>query len=313
MRIRELPCSNYKATFCNGHTFRFAIDPAKEITEIPWPEFYDVALNTKCKTGRTKILQKDGSRQNCFYCYAASSLNGEYFPDVASRVRKFFEQMDLSQRPFQWAIGGSGEPLEHPEFWSVCEVGVELDIVPNYTTNGMLVTDEVVSRTKELCGGAAVTCHDHMEPFWRRAIRRFEEGGVKINLHHIVSDKESIDKFAGIYREYKNCVDYFVLLPYMNTGHAMEFPRVVDYAYLEAALDEVFDESKIAFGANMYEWLVKKQNKYGVSLYPPEIFSKYAVFDGDTPSLYNNSFDMTPVSFDPQTGIETEKVKQFTK
>jgi organic radical activating enzyme len=314
VKKRSLPESNYSAVFVDGDTLRIPIDREKDITEIAWPEFYDIAFNTKCVTGRTKLLQKDGSKSNCYYCYAASSLNGEYFPNIVQKLKSFFGSMTPNQRCFQVAIGGSGEPLEHPDFWEACEALRDMDIVPNYTTNGMLVRDDVVDRTRDICGGAAITCHPHMEIFWKRAVNKFASRDVKVNLHHIISDRESIDTFIEIYKEYMNAVDYFVLLPYMNTGHALEHPKQIDFNYLETRLDEIFDENNIAFGANFYPWLKQRGEKYDVSMYPPEIFSKYIVLDKEgTPSIYNNSFDLEPLCWSQQNGVEIGKAKDFSK
>jgi hypothetical protein len=302
MRARSFPEHNYKAIFLNGNTVRLAPDETREMTELRWPEFYDVALNTKCRTGQSLLKQKDGSRSNCYYCYASASLNGEYFPEVTRRVDEFFGAMDANQRPFQVAIGGSGEPLEHPEFWDVCAQFQKLGIVANYTTNGILVKEDTVEKTKALCGGAAITCHPHMDAFWPRALRLFAQGGVKVNTHHIISDRKSIETFAKIYREWGETVDYFVLLPYMNVGLAARFPQEIDYAFLEETLSAIHHEEKLAFGANFYPWL-QTRDEYNVSLYPPERFSKYAVMDKDgIPSLYNNSFAMDPVGFSWEQG-----------
>ena len=309
MRVRSFPKHNYKAIFTpeNGNTIRLSPERSRETTELAWPEFYDVALNTKCRTGQSLLKQKDGSWSNCYYCYASASLNGEYFPDVTQRVLEFFGKMTENQRPFQVAIGGSGEPLEHPEFWDVCKAFQTLGIVPNYTTNGILVRDDTVEKTKQLCGGVAVTCHPHMDAFWRRALARLASGGVRVNTHHIISDRQSIEAFAKIYEEEKEKVDYFVLLPYMNVGLAAENPRDIDYQFLEETLDPIHGEGKLAFGANFYPWLLG-MGKYEVSMYPPERFSKYAMMDKEgVPSLYNNSFEMKPVDFSWENGVITEQ------
>lgn len=304
IKIRSERQANYKAVFVNGKTIRMPIDPTKTITELHYPEFYDVALSNKCKTGQTLIKQPNGSRKNCFYCYASASLHGEYYKDVVKKIHDFFGPMTPNQRPTQWAIGGSGEPLEHPDFWKVCEAGKELGITANYTTNGILVTDTVVDNTIELAGGVAVTCHSHMNSFWRKAVDRFAKKNVRLNLHVILSDRQSIEEFQAIYKEYKSRVEYFVLLPYMNVGLAANHPRVIDFNYLEHAVDEIYTDGQIAFGANFYSFLLGKGKKYDVSLYPPEIMSKYLVLKEDFPKVYNNSFDLTEVPFSHENGCQ---------
>jgi len=304
MRTRIEESANYKSVFINGKTLRFAIDNSKPITELAYPEFYDVSFGTKCLTGQSYIKQKDGSKKNCHYCYASAALHGEYFKNVVEKVKWFFGQMTDNQRPTQWAAGGSSEALEHKDFWKASEAARELDIIPNYTTNGMLVTDEVAARTNELEAGSAITLHPHMEIFWRRAIKIFQKHKVRMNVHVIVSDEESVLKFEKQYHEFKDCVEWFVVLPYMNVGHAAKFPKKRDYDAIERIIDKIYHEGKVAFGANMVNWLYKVEKKYRLQLYSPEIMSKYLTLDGDQPKVYNNSFELKPVPFNHKTGCE---------
>ena len=42
-RKRDEPEANYSAVFFNGRTLRSPIDPSKPITELRFPEFYDLS------------------------------------------------------------------------------------------------------------------------------------------------------------------------------------------------------------------------------------------------------------------------------
>ena len=79
-------------------------------------------------------------------------------------------------RPYQVAIGGAGEPTLHPDFCEVLKTSRELDIMPNYTTNGMHLSDKILYATKEYCGGVAVSTHKHLK--WGKAVE-------KLSLIHI--------------------------------------------------------------------------------------------------------------------------------
>jgi len=57
IKVRVFPEHNYKGIHLNGKTIRIAIDPKKAITELKWPEFYDVKVTPYCKG-------------NCPYCFA---------------------------------------------------------------------------------------------------------------------------------------------------------------------------------------------------------------------------------------------------
>jgi hypothetical protein len=202
--------------------------------------------------------------------------------------------MTENQRPYQVAIGGQQEPIEHPEFEKVLQTFVGLGIVPNYTTNGVLFDAKAVDLTKKYCGGVAITLHPHLEEHWRAAIELALANNIRTNLHYIVSDTQSVAKLQQLYKEYNGRVDYFVLLPHMNVGFAAKNPKTIDYAALEVWLDEIHSFANIAFGANFYSFLTPLR-KWDVSLYPPEILSKYLVCD-ENMRLFNSSFDVKPAT-----------------
>ena len=249
-------------------------------------------------------------------CYAAASRTGKHYTNLARKVESFFGPMTSDQRPLQVAIGGEQEPLENPEIWDMIDAFNALGIVANYTTNGVLVNEEIIEKTKERCGGVAVTLHPHLEKHWRRALKILADAKVKLNVHVIISDKKSVDFTEQLYKEYADSemVEYFVLLPYMPFGFAKRQPKDIDYEKLERWVDVIYKEGKLAFGANFYNFLVKHSSKYKVPLYSPEIFSKYVILDDnmftDTgATIYNNSFDKKPVSFNFETGCEIGKVR----
>ena len=283
---REEP-ANYSSVFFNGKTIRIPINPSKPITELMYPEFYDVSLGNKCTTG------------NCPWCYAKGSPKGIHYTNVADKIHSYFGQMTEIQRPYQVALGGQQEPLEHPEIEQVLQTFVELGVVPNFTTNGVLFDEKAIAMAKNYCGGIAISLHSHLEEHWRKAIDLALANNIRTNVHFIVSDTKNIELLKSVYRQYNGKVDYFVLLPYMNVGFAANNPKTIDYASLEQWLDEIHSFANIAFGANFYKFL-KPLKKWDVSLYPPEIFSKYLVCD-DNMSLYSNSFEMRPVKLKRET------------
>lgn len=291
-RVRRDVSANYNSVFIDGSTIRTALDPSKPITELPFPEFYDLSFGNRCSGG-------------CEYCYAGATRTGVHYTNLVDKIDRFFGTMTMNQRPHQCAIGGEQEPLENPEAWAAMARLRELDIIPNYTTNGMFVTEKTVEPTKRICGGAAVTLHPHLEKHWRRAIKILSDGGVKLNVHVIISDEASVDYTERLYNEFveTGMVDYFVLLPYMNTGHAALHPKKIAYDRLETWLDRIYEQSRVAFGANFYRFIERNAVKYKVSLYPPEIFSKYLIMD-DGMRVSNNSFEKRPVMFSHESGCE---------
>jgi hypothetical protein len=172
----------------------------------------------------------------------------------------------------------------------------------------MTLTDEVATKLRTYSGGIAISLYRHTERHWRKAIQVALTHGFQTNLHVIVSDKASIDQFVEYYKEFSDKVDYFVVLPYKSVGHAAKMPKNVDYDYLGKVIEPFYNDGKLAFGANAYKWLCQNATKYGINMFPPEIFSKYLVLD-DNISLYNNSFDMAPVTYDEKSSCEIGKVR----
>lgn len=277
-RIEE--SANYRAIWCNGKTLRFAIDPKKPITELKYPEFYDIKVTGNC----------DGK---CPYCYMDSKPENHY-SNIIGKTREFFNAMPKENLPFQVALGG-GEPTSHPDFVDLLRVlKEEYDICPNYTTNGMFYDniherENIITATKKYCGGVAISCHPHLRDRWESAATAFFVNKIRLNFHIIISDKESIDYFAGIYEYWKDKVDYFVLLPYGNQGRAEN--KEIDWEYLVKKLPE--NQHQIAFGANFYPYLLKGGHNIKISLYEPEIMSKF--LDLKDMKLYPSSFNLTEI------------------
>jgi sulfatase maturation enzyme AslB (radical SAM superfamily) len=274
MKTRTFADKNYKSIFHNGKTLRIAIDPKKPIEELDYPEFYDVKITDKC-----------GGK--CPYCYQDSLPEKFHFADVLVNIRKYFGSMDENQKPFQVAIGG-GNPNEHPDFIEILKEFYDMGIMPNYTTNGMGLDCRIIAATQRYCGGVAVSCHPHLEDVWKLATYKLWRNNIKVNLHVIISDKESIDKFMEVYEEFNNLVDYFVLLPYTAAGRAKD--KGIDYDYLMERMKEIGSIDQIAFGANFYPYLMNDAKGMSLSLYEPEIMSKY--LDMSDMKLYKSSFNL---------------------
>lgn len=282
MKMRVFPESNYKGIYFNDKTMRIALDPSKPIDELEYPEFYDVKLTEYC-------LGK------CPECYMDSKPNDPHAENLVQKVYDYFGSMSENERPFQVALGG-GEPTTHPEFIDCLLVFYGLGITPNYTTNGMFIDygpiaiEYLMRATQQLCGGVAISCHEHLDTYWKRAAGYYKSWNIKLNFHIIISDEYSIDRFRRIHDEWFDSVDYFVLLPYGAQGRAKE--KQIEWDYLVERAPE--DTSKLAFGANFHPYLVNNPGPYNkVSLYEPEAMSQF--IDFVQMKLYPSSFHLQPI------------------
>jgi len=261
--------------FINHKTLRFAIDLTKPILELDYPEFYDVKITNKCNWG-------------CPYCYQ-DSINTPHYEDIVWKCKQFFGNMSQNQLPFQVALGG-GNPNEHPDFVELLEYLDSLGIVPNYTTNGMWLTDDVIAATKKYCGWVALSCHPHLEKHWSNSANKLIDEWITVNFHHIIYNEESIKEFRRIYDDFP-WIDYFVLLP-LTAMWRQKNKINIEYEYLVDMIKDI-DSTRIAFGANFYPYL-KGNNTFNISLYEPEIMSKYLDLKWNW-FIYTSSFSEDPI------------------
>lgn len=272
IKTRILSKNNYKGIFYDGKTMRISLNPKKLITELIYPEFYDVKITNKCNG-------------KCNYCYQSSLPTESHFKNIKEKIKSFFETLTKNDRPFQVAIGG-GNPNEHPDFIKILKSFYNLGIVPNYSTNGMGLSNEIIKATKKYCGGVALSCHSHLKKYWNIATKKLYDEGIKLNFHIIISNKNSLNRFKNIFDEYKDRVNYFVLLPYICQGRATSVELISDKKLLKILLK--LNSNQIAYGANYYPFLLKNRKYFDLSLYEPEIFSKY--LDMGNMKLYASSF-----------------------
>lgn len=250
----------------DGRTYRFTPDMSKPMAEkIEMPEHLDVSVSSKC-FGK------------CSYCYTAAKETGHNYRDILGKINTIFGSMPEMARPFAIAASGEAEPTLHPEFPEALELFSRLKITPNYTTNGMHLTDQLLEATKKYSGGVAVSLHPHLKKYWTRAIESYSEADIRLNTHVIISSRQTIDWFWKLFDKYREKVEYFVLLPYMSNREAPY--KDVDTAHLEKTLDaRMGDLEQVAFGSNLHQFLVGTGNRYGASLYEPESVSGYLILD----------------------------------
>ena len=106
---------------------------------------------------------------------------------------EFFKNIidQLEGKTFSVALGGFGNPNEHPDFIEIVKYAYEHNVIPNYTTAGTKLTIEQIQATKLYCGAVAISWH--RQPYTYSAIRRFLDAGMKTNIHYVLGN-DSIDE-----------------------------------------------------------------------------------------------------------------------
>ena len=292
-KVREFPEFNYKAIWGNLKTLRVGKGVAKELP-ADMAEFYDVGINTMCNA-------------ECNFCYVSAGHTGINYPDICETWKKWMAEYIskkesntiYTNKPFQIAIGSTGEPTIHPDFCKFLETVYNTNVVPNYTTNGITLSDsrtneELLEYTRHFVGGVAVSVgNPKLLLKANRAISNLLTfGDTNVNIHHIISDKESVDKFYDIVKRYGDSIYYHVLLPLMPSGRSTKGIEPGVFEYLEDVIKE-HDIKNAAFGAHFIEYL--KTSKIKTYLYPPESLSKNVILTKNKVIITPSSFNLNPI------------------
>ena len=294
LKRRFYPDHNYNALWCNLKTVRLGEGKALELPANE-SEFYDVGINTKCNA-------------ECPFCYVSASGQGINYPNICKTWKKwmdtFWEKQEdrvlLTNKPFQIAIGSTGEPTIHPEFCDFLKTVYESGVVPNYTTNGISIakdnelSSKILAFTREYVGGVAISFgNKSLRNYAHEAIYKLHKlGNTNINIHHIISDKESVDEFVAEWAHYGDSILYHVLLPLMPSGRSSEGVTEGTFEYLEEVIEKN-NIKNVAFGAHFIKNL--RDSKIKTWLYDEQSFSKNIILTKDLVQITPSSFDLNPI------------------
>lgn len=226
------------STFFNTKTGFFARVEDKGMPEPFWsphgPELMDISITNWCDKG-------------CVFCYKKSTKAGHHM-----KLANYKHVIDSAANmgTFQVALGG-GNPNQHPDFVDILRYTYEKGIVPNYTTNGRGLTDEILEATKSYCGAVAVSAYP---PYDETAatIRLLTKFQIKVNIHFIL-DADSVNTaidWMTAPPEFLGGINALVFLNYKPAGHKVFESKLARHS---SRLDEFFElatskESKLKVG-----------------------------------------------------------------
>lgn len=281
MKIRIDINANYKAIFFNGKTIRQRIDNSKPILTPQFAEIEDVAINDKCFAA-------------CSYCYTSAKSTGINFESIVEKSNNVWGIRSQNDRPFQIAIGGAGESTIHPDWVEFVKTVSSFGIVPNYTTNGMHLSEKLLEATEEYCGGVAVSYHPHIQKVFDTSLNKLSEIKTMLNVHLIIGDEKSLIDAKNIFERWKYKVKYFVMLPYQAVGRGKEIEVKNTWKEMFVWINSLSEEekNKFAFGALFYPYLQRNEIDLDIDVYEPEIYSGYRIFDDSYMNLRISSYNI---------------------
>lgn len=170
-----------------------------------FPSLLDIGIMGKCSSVDTCDV-------GCYQQGAGNKL-GHNMP--LSVFKKIIDE--ISGKTFEVALGGFGNPNEHEDFEEIIRYAIEHNVVPNYTTSGISLTDEQIVATKRYCGAVAVSWH--RRDYTLRAIERFLAAGVKTNIHYVIGNDtidEAIERLEN--DDFPNGINAVIFLLYKPVG-----------------------------------------------------------------------------------------------
>lgn len=160
---------------------------------------------------------------NCKFCYKDNGAHHETAVNMSCETFvRIFEGLNkdvLTQIAF-----GICDIDTNPEMWEIftyCRIN---NIVPNFTCNGLRVTDDHAARAKELCGAVAVSIVNKEQSY--NAIEKFCDHGMKqVNIHFMLS-QETYDGAMAIIDDIKtdlrlSRLNAIVFLQYKPKGNGV--------------------------------------------------------------------------------------------
>lgn len=309
---RYMPEYNYSALWENNITVRFFADfknHGKNFIELPPEnsEFYDISLGTYCP-------------ENCPFCYTSAKNSGIFYEDICETWKKWSKNwfrrkignIEVTNAPLQIAIGSGGSSDLHPQFIDFLRVVRETGVIPNYTTSGKILgydgndpeeikkRNDMIDATEKYCEAVAISFgNKKLRDQALRAVNNLLGRDIKITIHHIISDIQSINEFFEIRKSYNpGEIHYHVLLPLVKHGRSNSEMKQEEFDYLEKSLLKLKESgeniSDISFGAKFIPF-IEKSNKLNINIFPEQTFSKNVLLEKDKVVITPSSFDLTPI------------------
>lgn len=153
------------------------VDTGKDPFMAEFPELLDVGIMGHCTHGKLGLCAKAGVE-----CYQ----NGKTANAPNMSVQDFEKiAKECKNKTFQIALGGCGDPDEHEHFEDILRICRENNIVPNFTTSGLGMTEEKAALCKKYCGAVAVSWY--RSRYTLDAIDCLLRNGVKTNIHYVLN------------------------------------------------------------------------------------------------------------------------------
>lgn len=148
-----------------------------------FPHLVDIGIMGHCLHGQSGLCVEAG-----IGCYQSGLTINE--PNM--KLEDFILITEQCRgRVNQFALGGRGDPDQHEHFEKILKVCRKNSIVPNFTTSGYGLSEELARLCQQYYGAVAVSWY--RSEYTLRAITLLLNAGVKTNIHYVLGNN-SIDE-----------------------------------------------------------------------------------------------------------------------
>lgn len=181
----------------------------KDPFQADFPELIDIGIMGHCIHGKKGLCLKAG-----IGCYQdglqakKKNMSLELFQRIAD---------ECQGRTFQFALGGAGDPDQHEQFEEILRYSRAKGIVPNFTTSGYGLTEELAKISGKYCGAVAVSWY--RSPYTWRAVELLLAEKVTTNIHYVLG-RDSIEEAVSRlkHRDFPEGINGVVFLLHKPVG-----------------------------------------------------------------------------------------------
>lgn len=303
-------------------TSALPLGPYRHATVLAAPTLVDLQITRRCLMG-------------CPHCYVSAEAAGEHmsFSDAQIALDEI-----TSAGICQLAIGG-GEPLLHPQFSQILKYAYRRGLVPNVTTTGQGLTQELLDSLANYCGAVALSLEGIGEGFnvRRRSGFDFFQNTLEQLFASQISTVLQITLSAENIEQLPQIVEYCLKLPqlygviflaYKPVGRGINFNKplfALDektlYPLLRQAFLSLSDHTRVGYDCCLTPSLAGLEQELGFSA--GEVLEGCSA--GRTSVGISYNLDVVPCTFMPErpwgnlhhqrfldiwSGIEADKFRQ---
>lgn len=259
MRIRKVDKENKFISFFDTETGRYmrtgVIEEGKDTGVDPFmtsfPELIDVGIMQTCVCAHRCNV-------DCYQKAIERTGSNMLLDNFASIVEQ------CKGKTFQFALGGAGDVDTHENFEEILKMCRDNNIVPNFTTSGIMMTQEKAALCKKYCGAVAVS--EHHAEYTNRAINLLLEAGVSTSIHYVLGN-DSIEEAIRRLKEndFPKGINAVIFLLYKPVGLGRkenvlktDDPRVKEFF---SVIDDGNFDFKIGFDSCTIPGLINNTSK----------------------------------------------------